>query len=224
MEMNGVVALESQFDEVKTIMEDVRSRKFDYASIDNRLVIFINKNVLIVESVADMLMHSAMSIVNWQQMQKLIREYDIELESLVCFANANNWGISLEPRHSVGSVYALMARDYLPLINVEEEWIGVPVTAKSSMRQEATIFSDFIYVLVNNMDYNDKQDCPVTICGVFTNMKSLLRAYKGLNEQLAKCDERISTANHNFYIHALVPNRFLGAGVEVAISYLESEI
>ena len=199
----SLFAMKARFSDVHDLMNAVEENKQEYIFKDGRLTVFMPAYVLVVECIDTLLMYSLIPKSNWDKLQDLIMEYDIEFGSLACFANANHWSVS-DSLFSLYSTYSLTAGINLETINVVS-------------RIEPTIFGDITYALVGVADNKPAGEYGVsdttTIYGIFNNLKWLREAFVKLREN------EIREARHEFAIHAFVPNRCFGFGTDISMSF-----
>ena len=211
--------MKTRFQDVKDLMHDVEERNQEYIFQDGRLTVFIPAHVLVVECVDNLLMYSLIHKSHWDKLQELIMEYDIEFDSLACFANANHWSV-FDPLSSLYSTYSLTMSNVQNVMNAGINLETINVVS----RIEPTIFGDITYALVGVADNKPAGEYGVsdttTIYGIFNNLKWLRAAFVQLRERISKAEEdEIREARYEFAIHPFVPNRCFGFGTDISMSF-----
>lgn len=211
--------MEDRFQDVRALMTDVRTRNQEYIFKEGRLVVFIPGYVMVVECVDSILIYSLIHKKNWDKMQVLIEEFGIDYQSLVCFANANNWGVSTS-LHSMYSTYSLTMSNAQHVLSAGIDLENIQV----NLRVEPTIFGDVLYTLVGCADTLADGEFgvsdTVTIYGIFNDLNRLRDTFRLLRDKMANAEENeIREARHKFAIHPFIPNRCFGFGTEVFVSF-----
>ena len=215
----SLFAMKARFSDVHDLMNAVEEYKQEYMFKDGRLTVFMPAYVLIVECVDTLLLYSLIHKSNWNKLQDLIMEYDIGFDSLACFANANHWSVS-DPLSSLYSTYSLTMSNVQHVMNAGINLETINVVS----RIEPTIFGDITYALVGVADNKPAGEYGVsdttTIYGIFNNLKWLREAFVKLRERIGQAEENaICEAQHEFAIHAFVPNRCFGFGTDISMSF-----